>query len=338
MKKLNIKKVSLIVIITMIINGAALYAKEDSDEVQVLGNTWSFMSGISFNLGPVSEQKPDDGSGGNHLAPITGVNIPVPFAQFVAVYTIPLDFGDNIIFSGANIQLVAGPSLTPVGLDTQAGIIFSPSPIINFGLAATIGSGWAIGSAHGIGLYNYSTNEYEQCTPFTVWKYDFIFQTQFQFDFGALFPGEWTHIIITTGEQIYYEGNTAAKNEELWEWAGSKDNVNGFQQAGNVFLGYMFPDKVFNMIGFVFAWQGHLSGDDFGIYDSNYDGAFKRLSVGCQAMFAVNDNNSIVLSTSFTGNRAFLEKVSPTESCITKTTSGREWYFDGITVQWAHTF
>ena len=343
MLKFNCKKILMIFCAIMMMNMALVYAQESDPASEAVQDEeveagWSFMTGLCLKLSPVYEIQPDDGSGKNHFAPITGINIPVPYGQFVAIYTIPLDFGDNIIFTGANIQLIAGPTITPVGIDTQAGIIFTPSPIINFGLAATAGSGWAIGPSHGIGLYNYSKNKYEQCTPFTVWKYDFIFQTQFQFDFGALFPGDWTHIIIQAGEQIYYEGNTAAKKYELWEWSGAMDNVNGFQQAGSALLGYMFPEKVFRLIGLGLGWQGHLSGKDYGIYDSNFNGSFKNLFACLQAMLQFDDHNQLAISAACNGVRAFTEKYEPTDSCITKRASGREWYFDGITVQWAYTF
>ena len=35
-----------------------------------------------------------------------GLNIPIPYAQFAVTYTKPLDFGDNPIFSGANIIII----------------------------------------------------------------------------------------------------------------------------------------------------------------------------------------------------------------------------------------
>ena len=337
------KKFFMLVCSLIMINSTFVYAQENeqntrSTEDFTVEKGWSFMSVLSLKLSPVIENQPDDGNGGNHFAPIKGINIPVPYGQFVALYTIPLDLGDNPIFTGANIQLIAGPTLTPVGIDTQAGIIFTPSPIINFGLAATAGSGWAIGPSHGIGLYNFSTNKYEQSTPFTVWKYDFIFQTQFQFDFGILIPGDWTHIVIQAAERLYYEGNTAAKKYQPWEWSGSVDNVNGFQQAGSALLGYMFPEKVFRLIGLGLGWQGHLSGKDYGIYDSNFNGSFKNLFACLQAMLQFDDNNQLAISAACNGVRAFTEKDEPTDSCITKRASGREWYFDGITVQWAYTF
>ena len=289
------------------------------------------------------EQEPQQQKGFSYQLGVSlsfqGINIPVPYVQFVAAYTKPLDFGESPIFSGANIMFVLGPTLTPITLDTQAGIVFTPIPVLNIGLGATAGTGWAIGDAHGIGLYNPNAEKYEQCVPFTVWHYSFILQTNFQFDFGALFPGDWTHVLITANEQIYYEANTAAKKYELWEWTAGTDNVNGFAQAGNVMLGYMLPEKTFRLIGLSLAWQGHLKDSDYGIYAKTYDGDFVNLVLGLQAMLYLNDNNIFALGTSLSSQRAFLEPANPaTASNIKKTASGREWCFSGLTVQWVYSF
>lgn len=313
----------------------AFFAQEQNQELK---EGFSYQAGVSLVMSPIFEAKPDDGSGKNHFAPITGINIPVPYAQFVAAYTKPLDFGDNPIFSGANIMFVTGPTLTPITLDTQVGIMFTPSPILKFGLGATAGTGWAIGDSHGIGLYNSNSDKYEQSVPFTVWRYSFVFQTSFQFDFGAIFPGEWTHVVIMANEQIYYLANTSAKNYEPWEWLSNKDYVNGFCQMGSVMLGYMLPEKIFRLIGMSLSWDGYLNGSDYGIYDKNFDGDFVNLILSLQSLLYLNDKNQLVIAASLNSRRAFLEPASPTGSDIKKTASGREWCFTGVTVQWVYSF
>ena len=316
-----------------------LFAQENETQVKdEVKEGFTYQMALSLSLSPILESKADDGRGKNHFAAIKGINIPVPYAQFVAMYTKPLDFGDNPIFSGANIAFVAGPTLTPITFDTQAGIIFTPSPILNIGLGATAGTGWAIAESHGIGLYNPAAGKYVQSLTFTVWRYSFCFQTNFQFDFGAIFPGEWTHIVITANEQLYYQGNTAAKKYDLWEWTGGIDYVNGFNQSGNVMLGYMFPEKKFRLIGLALAWQSLLDGSDYGIYAKNFDGDFVNLVLGLQAMIYLNDNNQLAISSSLSSQRAFLEPASPNSSNIKKTASGREWSFTGVTVQWVYKF
>ena len=154
---------------------AFLFAQENESQVkEEVKEGFTYQMALSLSLSPILESKADDGRGKNHFAAIKGINVPVPYAQFVAMYTKPLDFGDNPILSGANIAFIAGPTLTPITFDTQAGIIFTPSSILNIGLGATAGSGWAIGDAHGIGLYNSITDKYEQSLPFTVWRYSLI--------------------------------------------------------------------------------------------------------------------------------------------------------------------
>ena len=341
MKKIG-KKWACVFALFLIFGGSSgLFAQEqetEEEQSQEVEEGFSYQLGVSLSLSPVLESIPDDGNEKNHFAAMKGINVPVPYAQFVAMYTKPLDFGDSPIFSGANIAFVAGPTLTPITFDTQAGIIFTPSPILNIGLGATAGSGRAIGDSHGIGLYNPTVEKYEQSLPFTVWRYSFCLQTNFQFDFGAIFPGEWTHIVITTNEQLYYEGNTAAKKYDLWEWSGGIDYVNGFKQTGNVMLGYMFPEKKFRLIGLALAWQNYLKAGDYGEYAQSYDGDFVNLILGLQAMIYLNENNQIAISSSLSSQRAFLEPASTNSSNIKKTASGREWSFTGVTVQWVYSF
>ena len=343
MKKIGKQWCSLFVLLVMFGGAINLFAQEqevqeEQQEEQEVKEGFGYQLGVSLSMSPVLESKPDDGTGKNHFATIKGINIPIPYAQFAVTYTKPLDFGDNPIFSGANIMCVLGPTLTPITLDTQAGIVFTPSPVLNIGLGATAGTGWAIGDAHGIGLYNSGTDKYVQSLPFTVWRYSICLQTNIQFDFGAIFPGDWTHIVITANEQIYYEGNSAAKKYDLWEWSSGIDNVNGFKQSGNVMLGYMFPEKKFRLIGLALAWQNNLNADDYGEYTQSYDGDFVNLVLGLQAMIYLNDNNQLAIGTSLSSQRAFLGPAAQTSTNIKKIASGREWSFTGLTLQWVYSF
>ena len=329
------KKFLLIVLILFCLN--PVFAQESSEQNDSEPH-WTFTSAVSIQLSPIFEAKQNAEGNKNQFAPITGINVPVPYAQFNAQYIVPLDFGDNLVFQGANLLFVAGPTITPVSLDTQLGVIFTPTPILNFGLAVTAGTGWAIGESHGIGIYKPLTNEYVQNTPFATWKYDFIFQTQFQFDFGFLIPSKWTHIILSATEQIYYEAHSGAGKAEPWEWMGSPDYVNGVLQAGNVLLGYTIPDTSLRLIGIGLTWQSHLSGSDYGIYEANYNGSFTTLALALQSVISLSKKDLLSFGLSLSSRRAFLEAPGTSPACITKTASGREWCFSGLSVQWIHTF
>ena len=332
------KKSCLILFVLAVFSIVNVFAQTSDDEVEVVEPSFSYMSALSFQWSPVIKAKADDGSGSNHFAPITGVNIPIPFFQFVAQYKVPLDFGDSVVVQGANISFVTGPTITPVSFDNQLGVIFTPTPVLSFGLAATAGTGWSIGDSHGIGKYRPQTNDYKANTPFATWKYDFVFQTQFQFDFGFLIPSRWAHIVISATEQIFYEAHSNAKKTEPWEWMGGKDNVNGFQQAGSVVLGYTIPDTPLKLLGLAFAWQNHLSGSDYGQFDSNYNGSFTTLSLSLQSALTLSEKDILSLGLSLFNRRAFLEQTKPDESLLTKTASGREWCFSGLAIQWVHEF
>ena len=88
MLKSNCKKFFMLVCSLIMINSAFVYAQENeqntrSTEDFTVEKGWSFMSVLNLKLSPVIENQPDDGNGGNHFAPIKGINIPVPYGQFV---------------------------------------------------------------------------------------------------------------------------------------------------------------------------------------------------------------------------------------------------------------
>lgn len=302
----------------------------------LFGNEWKFTTSAVLQLSPVNQPSPSISADENHLAPMTEINIPIPFGQFIAQYVIPLNFGDSPVFQNANISLVAGPTLTPITLDTQFGVTFTPSPLCNIGLAATAGTGWTLLGHDGLAQYDASVNKYKPLNTFTDWKYSFITQVNFQFDFGILFPGDWTHIVTTANYIVSYEASTAANQHESWLWAG-KEDVNGFQHAGNVMLGYMMPFK-FKLIGLTAGWKGHFHGDDFGNYNISYDGSFVEISLGLHSIIEFSEKSKLIIAAVVPSRRGFIEESNITDAFISKTKAGREWFFNGITIQWLYSF
>lgn len=325
MEKVHMKKWLSICLIAILSTG--LYA----------GNgKWSFTTATMFQLSPKTEIVPVSTEGENHFTPITGINIPLAFAQVSARYRIPLDFGDKPIFKGASLSIGLTPILTPINFDNHISITFTPIPLLNLTFGTSLGTAWNFFDYQGLAKFDAETGKYVSLDPFTTWKYSFSLQAGTQFDFGILFPGEWNHIITTLNYSTSYEACTAAEKYEPWSMTGS-ETVNGFSYSSSVMLGYMMPLKL-KMIGFTASFKGRYSGEDFGKYNDNYDGDFVAITLGLQSMIALKQGSAIQVSASFPSRRAFIEKTEKGDVTIDKTAAGREWTFSGITAVWAYTF
>ena len=297
-------------------------------------NEWTFISATTLQLSPINQSVSNNYN--NHFGKISKMNVPIPYSQFVAEYIIPLNFGDNPIFQDANLAFIAGPTLTPITLDNQLGIVFTPSPLFNFGFGLTAATGWSLLKNNGISKYDASTDSYKALTPFKAWKYDFIAQTNFQFDFNVIFPGEWTHVITTANYTAKYEGCSAARNYEPWLYL-SVENVNGWMFSSSFMLGYMLPYKL-KLIGLDVSWQGHYNSSDFGIYEKTYDGGFVEISYALNTAIDLNEKNSLVIVANISGRRGFLEETFIGDAGVSKTTISREWVFNGIVFSWNYIF
>ena len=305
----------------------------------VFAGQWEFSSSVGLQMTPknkaVVAEKSDDCKK-NYFAKITGVNIPAPYGQFVANYKIPLNFGESIVFQDANITLSGELNLTPVTYENQAIIYFSPSPVLTFSFESVAATGWSLFGTDGLALYDKSSDSYKALTPFCDWKYSFAGKTEFQFDFGFLFPGEWTHVVTKLSYTARYEACTAASRYLPWAAIGS-ETANGFTYSATGILGYMLPFRL-NLIGLAINFKGHFDGRDFGEYNSNYDGAFTEISFALQAVMKLNEKNELQFGATVPSRRAFTSEVEDGKACVSKKTAGREWYFNGASLVWKHNF
>lgn len=297
---------------------------------------WSFNSAAILQLSPKTAPKAVSNEGENHFAPITGMNIPIPFGQVSARYRIPLDFGENPLFKGASFSIGLTPIITPISFDNRVTFTFTPTPLLNLSFGASAGTAWELLDYSGMGKYNPKTGAYDSLDPFKDWKYSFSCSASMSFDFGILFPGEWTHIITSASYSTSYDACTAAENCEPWSMTGS-ETVNGFSYSASATLGYMMPFK-FKMISCSANFNGRYSGEDYGVYNKNYDGDFVSISLSLQGMVSLAPKSSLQIVASLPSRRAFVEETKTGDVTINKTTAGREWVFSGITFMWAYSW
>ena len=291
----------------------------------------------------------DNGAEANHYSPIIG-----PFSGLEGRitpqvdYIIPTPLGDNWLVSGANVKLSGYLQITPVSLNLGGIAAFTPLPFLVFAAGGECGTGWELGSFKtGLGLYDddplSETYNTYKTMAFSSYNLKTWFQGTFQFDFGAIFPGDWTHVVMMYTYQAYYKKNTAAADQQLWMWNLAGNQVNGWYQYMNGVLAYQFPAvDVLSMAGVMFESDGAYSDDVYA--NADYKGSFKEMSLEPFVALDLSKNDSLTFLFHWCSRRTFLTRPDKNdEKNLTipdayYTTVGREWYFKRFAINYVHRF
>ena len=288
--------------------------------------------------------KSDYVSGGDHFAPITGLFNSFEFkTTFNAECRIPAPLGKHFLLKDSNIRIKTAFELCPVTVRPLVSVSFTPLPFLVFRTNASIGKGW---SAFGFkGLCKLDENgkiikksiKYENLTPFGNYYYDFWFSGLFQFDTGAIFPGDWTHAVMQASYTVSYVGVTGVDDGKIWLWQLVRNNCNGWRYTANFVLGYQMPLPL-SMIAVNTDVYALFNSDDYGIYSSSYNGDFTNVTISPMLKFDFSKKDSLFVLFEFKKRRSFEEEHSESKEEIFLTYSGAEWFFNRIAFSWTHVF
>ena len=296
-------------IFIMFIATGTLFATESSTVFGAAG-AYYFDDNKGYNLNngdfaPVTYTKipapPDDtkralgsGWGGAEAKASITHKIKVPFMQGTGTLT-----ADN------NILYQFKGELSPVSINTIASATLTPIAFLNFQAGTQLGTGWNFfGIFNGLGL-NSDGNPLETNIPGIVSK-SWLSGT-FQFDIGALVPGEWTHVIMAATAKGEYKHFSAAQVGDAWQYeADAGENFNGFSFLGTYFLGYQLPYK-FNTVGFLVETEQMLgSNTELSTEDPiNWGSDFTQVTFGPLANIQLTEDSSLVILVQFRKEKLF---------------------------------
>ncbi|NBK21523.1 MAG: hypothetical protein EOM68_05820 [Spirochaetia bacterium] len=174
-------------------------------------------------------------------------------AKMEAGYTlkIPMLEGDGALFSGNNLKVKGLLGLSPVAATLGVDAVLTPIAVLELTLGGALGSGWDFDAMEISGLLKGPGAVDSGITliadPLGGVYYKARAGAAFQFDTGAIFPGDWTSILLRTYHEFMYQGYTGAKADEAWEYENSGSKVNGFNYKGEYVIGYKLPIKL-NMV------------------------------------------------------------------------------------------
>lgn len=301
-------------------------------------NEWFLYEVTDFAYYP----KSDFVEGSTHYAPFTGLYDGVELrTTFHADYKINTPLGDHWLVNGANVVLGTGFELSPITVRPSLSVAFTPVPFLEFSAGTSMGTGWTLMGLTGLGLLDSEKTKedavYEDLTPFADWYYDFWGKGTFMFDTGAIWQGDWTHVVMSASYQAIYKGVTGVDNEEIWAWQCGLNNVNGWQYNSVVILAYQMP-LVLYRAGFMGEFFGQIQDSDYGPISSRFNGDYMNVRLSLLMQFNLTQKDVLNVLFSFKTRRSFEEEHENAIEEAYLTYSGDEWHFNRIALSWTHKF
>ena len=326
------KKITKILAAFIAVTGITAFAEEQEEETS---SPLKMQLVTDFAYYPESNPKKGKGT---TFAPITGAFDNVECrTTFNADYKIDTPLGEHWLLKDSNVILSGACELTPVSVRPKISVGFQPLPFFVVKGGSSVGFGWNYLGLGGVREFNQEKREYEEISTFSHPYYDFWGQTMLMFDTGAIYPGDWNHVVMLATFTASYSSIAGFEKGEAYEWQCSKNKVGGAQYEASGLLAYQMP-IVLSMAGVMYSAEGHFKGSDYGDFDKNYDGSFVTHSVTPIFQFKLGEKDELFCLFNFSSRRRFTEKLEKDEDTLFMKTVGREWFFNRIALSWTHNF
>lgn len=291
-----------------------------------------------FAYYPESDYK----SGGTHYAPFTGIYDGVELrTTFYADYKISTPLGEHWLVKDSNVVLEGGFEFSPISIRPMISASFTPVPFLVFSAGGSLGTGWNMLGWNGMAEFTEGNAaedaDYEGLTPFAHWYYDFWGKGTFMFDTGAIWKGDWHHIVMAASYKALYQGLTGVENEQIWAWMNAVNNVNGWQYFANFVLAYQMPLHLYRA-GFMCDLNGYFRSGDYGRISDSFNGDYMTIKLSPFMQFNFGERDSLYTLFTFAKRRSFAESHDDAIEEPYLEYDGDEWLFYRIALSWTHYF
>ena len=244
---------------------------------------------------------------------------------FAPQWKLPFLQGESILTRDNNIALNLTTSISPITAGVTVDTVLTVFPFLLFtaGVRGNIGWNYDIFGMSLVGLGLNRRTNIDDPNEGVIGKgldglaWDTHIGTTLQFDFAAIFHGDWNHVVIQIYNEIRYFAYTKANNNELWYYIMDEGlNLNSFQHQFQSFFGYRMPVFV-DFLGVQFA--GTLPFYNFDIGNSVREIGYS-LTTALVANFRINESFSVMSLARF--NNALKTPVTSAYQ--------REWIFNRV--------
>lgn len=207
---------------------------------------------------------------------------------------IPMLEGDGPLFSDNNLKLKGVLGLSPVASTLNFDAVLTPIAVAEVTLGGAIGTGWDFDMMSLSGLLKGPAPIGSVLTSDHLGGAYYKVRTALalQFDTGAIFPGDWSSVLLRTYHELNYQGYTGAGKNIPWEYETGGAKVNGFNYKGEYVIGYKLP-LMLNLVAVqleTYAYNLFDGGTHDPMYDLGLIGNIE-LAQGLDLMVVVQGTN-----------------------------------------------
>jgi hypothetical protein len=246
--------------------------------------------------------------------------------MFSPQWKFPFFQGESQLTSDNSVALKLNVGLSPISADLMGDAVFTVFPFLTFTAGAMVGTGWNYDLAGeipliGLGL-NRKINDDDPRDGVSgngldgiVWNVHI--GNTLQFDFAAIFPGDWNHVVMQVYNELNYNAYTKAKGDEFWYYQMDEGmNRNVFRYKFESVLTYAMPIFV-DLVGIQFS--GTLPFYNIKTGDNVRDVGF---SLNAAFLVNVNINRHFAIMALTRFSNGFTSPVTRAYE--------REWAFDRV--------
>ena len=193
------------------------------------GALWASESEITGNLKFIGSTAPPD-NWVNEAKVEAGYTVRIPFLQ-----------GEGPLFSQNNVKLKGILGVTPITASLTFEAVMTPIAVMELSVGGVLGTGWNFDLMDLEGLRkNDGTSTFSDTLGGMYYKGKA--GAALQFDTAAIWPGDWTSVVMRTYHEVNYQGYlTSDPPSGGWEFETGGLHKNGINYKGEYLIGYQMP-------------------------------------------------------------------------------------------------
>ncbi len=249
-------------------------------------------------------------------------------------YTLPFLTGSGVLFEGNNLSINTWASMTPVSFFGAGQIILTPLALLKFRAGIGAGWGWSPLGLKGLGVNSDGEKAPDSFKGRLIQGWG---AGTFQFDFGAVFPGDWNHVVTVVDLNLQAQQYSDADSKTPWFWkADFGENFNGLKLIGTYFLGYQLPEGMpVSLLGILTSSEAYL-GDAANLspMSSGFGSDFIYWTSGPMVNLKFSDFSSLVILIQVQDRRKYTPSTAFEKLFTNRTYEGSVVEFNRFVLSW----